>query len=81
MVANHDPTLAETTDITEYENIFGKRQKALIVIGGKTYHDDWQILDFTLAELQIMRRRQRYEFRSTLENDKYAMVSFDEIVG
>ena len=54
--------------------------KSLVNISGSVYKNNYEIIDFTLAELQIFKRRQRYEFRSTLENDKYNILSFDEIV-
>lgn len=51
--------------------------KKLINISGTIYNNDYEIIDFTLAEIQLLKRRQRYDFRSTLENDKYNIVSFD----
>ena len=80
LVANHDPTLAETTDISEYSSLFASRMKKLVNISGNVYNNNWEIIDFSLAELQMLKRRQRYDFRSTLENDKYNIVSLDEIV-
>jgi glycerophosphoryl diester phosphodiesterase len=80
LVANHDPTLLESTDVSEYASLFKNRMKSLVVISGSTYKDDYEIIDFTLAELQMLKRRQRYDFRSTYTNEKYNMVSLDEII-
>lgn len=55
--------------------------KSLVVISGATYKNDYEIIDFTLAELQMLKRRQRYDYRQTYTNDKYNMVSLDEIIG
>ena len=54
--------------------------KKVITISGSVYNNNYEIIDFTLAELQILKRRQRYAYRSTLENDKYNIMDFDSIV-
>jgi hypothetical protein len=51
LVANHDPTLLESTDVSEYASLFKSRMQSLIVISGTPYKNDYEIIDFTLAEL------------------------------
>lgn len=80
LVANHDPTLLESTDVSEYSSLFASRMKSLAVISGTPYKNDYEIIDFSLAELQMLKRRQRYDYRQTYTNDKYNMVSLDEII-
>ena len=80
LVANHDPTLMDSTDVADYASLFKSKMDKLIVISGKSYNNDYAIIDFTLAELQILKRKQRYDFRSTYTNDKYNVVTLDEII-
>ena len=77
LVANHDPTLMDSTDIADYADLFKSKLDKIVTISGKVYQNDYAIIDFSLAELNILKRKQRYTYRSTDENDKYNMVTLD----
>lgn len=72
LVAIHDPYLNDTTNVTEYAETFAH----LLSDDGKYY-----VCDFTLAELKMLRLRQRYASRSQLLNDKYELLTLEEVIG
>lgn len=71
-VCQHDSYLDVTTNVAQYEDYFKDRKR----VG--EYH--YYVNDFTMAELKTFKRRQRYPDRSQLENDKYEMVTLEQVI-
>ena len=71
LVAQHDSYLNDSTDVLQYESLFGD----------KVHHDGkYYVEDFTLQELKLLKRKQRYTFRSTLLNDKFEILTLQEVI-
>lgn len=71
LVVEHDSTLTASTNILEYEKEFQDRQRD----NGSFY-----VNDFTLAELRLLKRKMREDYRSPLSNDKYNIISLEEAI-
>ena len=70
-MAQHDSYLNDSTDVLQYESLFGD----------KVHHDGkYYVEDFTLQELKLLKRKQRYTFRSTLLNDKFEILTLQEVI-
>src|ERR1700742_879090 len=57
LVARHESAIGATTDVAGHPEFGGRRTTK--VIDGVTFADDWFTEDFTLAELQTLRARER----------------------
>ena len=74
LVAQHDPFLDVTTDVLQYAELFQDRHK-------KPFDDfHYYVKDFTMTELKLFKRKQRYTNRSQLPNDTYGMASLQEVI-
>jgi len=62
-----------TTNVAEYAELFKDKKRKLDAY-------DYYVEDFTMAELKMLKRRQRYEDRSQLENDRYEMVDLQQVI-
>ena len=72
LMVQHDSTLNNTTNIYEY----GGRWEDLQRDDG-----NWYVEDFSLAQLKMLRRFQRYqETRSPMLNDRYEMITVNELI-
>lgn len=72
LILNHDPDINDDTNIAEYAEHFKDKQHA----DGK-----WYVSDFTLAELKMLKRKQRYEtMRSPFLNDRYDILTLGELI-
>jgi len=68
----HDEDLNHTTNIYEY----GGRWEDLQRDDGQ-----WYVEDFTLAQLKMLRRFQRYQdHRSAMLNDRFEMITMNELI-
>jgi len=70
LVTNHDPCLKETTNVENYDFMFGTRKGNFTFLPAytNTYLNDYLINDFTLAELKMLRRKMRYANRNQYLN-------------
>jgi len=60
LIVNHDPCLTETTNVKDYEWLWGKRKGSWTFYPyTDVYKDDYLINDFTLSELKQLRRKMR----------------------
>jgi glycerophosphoryl diester phosphodiesterase len=57
LVARHEPAIGATTDVADHPELAPRRTTK--VIDGVTFADDWFTEDFTLAELETLRARER----------------------
>lgn len=72
LMVQHDSVLNDTTNIYEY----GGRWEDLQRSDGR-----WYMEDFTLAQLKMLRRFQRYQtFRSPMLNDRYEILTMTEVI-
>lgn len=71
LLCQHDSYLDTTTNIAEYAEQFADRQHS----NGKFY-----VEDFTMEELKLLKRKQRYDYRTPGLNDKFEMVTLQEVI-
>ena len=72
LIVQHDEVLNDTTNIYEY----GGRWEDLQRADGR-----WYVEDFTLVQLKMLRRMQRYQTtRSPMLNDRYEMITMTELI-
>ena len=75
LIARHENEIGETTDAAER---FPDRKRSK-VIDGRTIAG-WFSEDFTLAEIQTLRARERLPFRSHAYDGKFPIATFDEVI-
>jgi glycerophosphoryl diester phosphodiesterase len=65
LVTSHDPCLKDTTNIENYEFMFGSRKSNYTFLPyTNVYNNDYLIQDFSLSELKMLRRKMRYATRN-----------------
>ena len=81
LITNHDPCLKETTNVEDYNFMFGDRLfNGTFYPSGNTYTDDYLIRDFTLDELQILKRKQRYTDRNFYLNNVFGILTAEQAI-
>jgi len=80
LVTNHDPCLRNSTNIDQYESLFGDRRTDVTVPNFNHYTDDYLINDFTLAELKMLKRKQRYDTRNPYMNGAFQILTLEETI-
>ena len=70
LVILHDPYLDFCTDIWDHTDRFGD----------KTYWGWHFVPDFTLEELRSIHLKMRFDFRSTFNDKKYVVQTFQEVI-
>ncbi|BEV01749.1 glycerophosphodiester phosphodiesterase [Novosphingobium olei] len=81
LVARHEPNIADTTDVADHPE-FADRRATRVIDGQK--QDGWFTTDFTLAELQTLRARERLGALRPISqsfNGQFPVPTLDEIVG
>nr|WP_242446175.1 glycerophosphodiester phosphodiesterase [Sphingopyxis lindanitolerans] len=78
LVARHENEISETTDVADHPEFAAR--KTVKTIDGQAV-TGWFTEDFTLAELQILRAKERIpRLRGTVNDGKYAIPTFAEIL-
>ena len=78
LVARHENEISETTDVAEHPE-FAARKATKVIDGQKV--TGWFTEDFTLAELQTLRARERLpKLRSTEYDGEFEIPTFEEIL-
>jgi glycerophosphoryl diester phosphodiesterase len=80
LVARHEPEIGGTTNVADHPEFAGRRTSK--VIDGVTF-TGWFTEDFTLAELETLRARERIPAvrqRNTIYNDRYEIPTFQEVI-
>ena len=77
LVARHEPTITDTTDVASHPEFLDRRRKVLID-GVETV--GWFACDFTLAELRTLRAVQARKDRPQQYNGRYLIPTFEEII-
>jgi len=73
LVTNHDQTLEQTTNV-ESISIFDDKKSTRLE--GEGYYID----DFTFAELKLIKRKQRYSYRSHFYDNMFGIMSAQEVI-
>lgn len=81
LVTNHDPCLKDSTNIEDFADLWGSRMQESCDFRpeGNLYSNDWLLHDFSLAELKMLRRRQRYDYRSQY-NNAFSVMTLEEVI-
>ncbi|HWE01216.1 MAG TPA: glycerophosphodiester phosphodiesterase family protein [Tepidisphaeraceae bacterium] len=77
LVCRHDCELSDTTDVASRAEFAGR--KTVKCIDGETA-EGWFIDDFTLAEVQTLRARQRFAFRDRSFDGQFAIPTLGELI-
>jgi glycerophosphoryl diester phosphodiesterase len=80
LVARHDAELSATTDVAAHEDFASRRRRQ--VIDGQPM-EGWFVEDFTLAELRLLRARERFpELRpgSARQDGQFGLVTFAQVL-
>lgn len=75
LVARHENEIGATTDVADR---FPDRRRTKVVDGQSV--TGWFIEDFTLAEVKLLRARERLPFRSHAFDGQFEIPTFDEVV-
>ena len=75
LIARHENEIAATTDVAER---FPDRKRTKTIDGQSI--TGWFSEDFTLAEIQTLRARERLPFRSHAYDGKFQIATFDEVI-
>ena len=81
LVVNHEPCLKATTDVEEYEWLFGDRLTSHQF--PRYYHnytDDYFFIDFDLAEVKMLKRKMRQHTRNQAVNYDYKVLTVREAI-
>src|SRR3954469_19048271 len=81
LVARHEPAIGATTDVADHPEFASRRTTK--VIDGVTFADDWFTDDFTLAELETLRARERLpdvRRRNTIYDGRYRIPTFQDVI-
>ena len=81
LVARHEPAIGATTDVADHPEFANRRTTK--VIDGTTFANDWFTDDFTLAELETLRAKERLpdvRQRNTIYNGRYRIPTFQDVI-
>jgi glycerophosphoryl diester phosphodiesterase len=81
LIARHEPNIKTTTDVASHPEFADRRTTK--VIDGVTFADDWFTEDFTLAELNTLRAKERLpdvRQRNTIYDGRYTIPTFQEVI-
>ena len=77
LIARHDLHLSATTDVSDHPEFADRKEVRQTPLGEM---DDWWADDFTFAEIRTLKARQQFEGRSMEYDDKFDILTFDEIM-
>lgn len=81
LIINHDQCLKNSTNAVLFDDLWSDRQRTFTLQPEDvTCTDDYAIPDFTLAELKMLKRKQRYDFRSKATDGVFDMLTLDETI-
>lgn len=84
LIVNHDPYMQPTTNVEEFEAIFGQRKKKrnLYIEDEDRYEevDGYWWADFTLAEIKMLKRKQRYSSRQHASDSTFRVLTAEETI-
>ena len=80
LIAQHDQCLMESTDAMLYDALWSDRRKTVVLPSGHTCTRDFMVPDFELGELRMVKRRQRFEFRSPWLDGLFGIPTFEEAI-
>jgi len=78
LIARHDLELSATTDVAEIAHFASRRTERSVE--GQSIAG-WFAEDFTLAEIKLLRARQRLAFRDRSHDGRYEVPSLEEVLG
>lgn len=77
LIARHENEISTTTNVAECSEFANRKTTKLI--DGKSI-TGWFTEDFTLAEIQTLKAKERLPFRDRSFNDKFSIPTFQEII-
>lgn len=78
LVARHDIYLSTTTDVAEHPEFAARRRP--FPTPRAPDRTEWFVADFTLEELATLRARQPFPGRSTADDGRFAIPTFDAVL-
>jgi len=81
LIANHDECLMSSTDAELYNGLWSKRKQSHTFTPSlNSCTNDYIIPYFTLAECKMVKRRQRFDYRSTALDGLFDIPTFEEAI-
>jgi len=81
VVANHDECLKDSTNAVLYDQLWKARQKNIIIpASGHVFINDYPVPEFTVEEVRMLKRRQRFDYRSTTMDGLFTIPTFEETI-
>ena len=81
LIANHDECMKTSTDAILYDSLWADRKRTVTFYpSGNVCQDDFMFIDFTLAEIKMVNRRQRFAYRSTYTDGLFEIPTFEEAI-
>lgn len=77
LIARHENEISTTTNVADYPEFANRKTTKLI--DGKSIAG-WFTEDFTLAEIKILKAKERLPFRDRSFNGKFSIPTFQEII-
>lgn len=81
LVANHDECMKDSTDAELYDSLWKSREQTIC------WHPadhcctrDYLFPEFTLGEVRMVKRRQRFSYRSTALDGLWSIPTFEEVI-
>lgn len=80
-MASHDECLKDSTNAMLYDGLWGDRQQDVFIpSSGHLFINDYPFPAFTYEECRMVKRRMRYDYRSTTMDGYFMIPSLQEVV-
>jgi len=77
----HDECLKDSTNAEIYDDMWHSRQKDIYIpASGHLFLNDYPVPEFTLEECRMVKRRQRFDYRSTHMNGLWDIPTLEEVI-
>jgi len=81
VVCTHDECLKDSTNAEIYDELWKDRQKDIYIPGSNhLFLNDYPVPEFTLEECRMVKRRQRFTYRSTHMNGLWEIPTLEETI-
>jgi glycerophosphoryl diester phosphodiesterase len=81
LIVNHDECMKSSTDAEIYDSLWKQRERTVAFTpSGNICTNDFMFIDFTIAEIKMVKRRQRFSYRSTATDGFFQVPTFEEAI-
>jgi len=81
LIASHDVCLKASTNAALFDETWNEKKKDVLTLSSdRLWLDDYPIPEMTYEECRMVKRRQRYDYRSNVMDDFFMIPSVQEVV-